>query len=74
MTVHLSEETYESFCVQQCTPDEWQDVNGECHSGIMDSLDGKNEIGSDDISINKCHSSGRQAEQEGHQYFCMPKE
>ena len=74
MTVHLSEETYESYCVQECDAEEWQDIAGECHAGIMDSSDGKNEIGSDDVSINKCHNSGRIAEQEGNQYFCMPKE
>ena len=74
MTVHLSEETYESYCVQECGVEEWQDIAGECHAGIMDSSDGKNEIGSDSVSINKCHNAGRVVEEENNQYFCMPKE
>ena len=74
MTIHSSEESYESFCVQQCGANEWQDIDGECHAGFINSLDGKNEIGSDSVSQNKCHNSGRVVEQEGNQYFCMPKE
>ena len=61
------------YCVQECDAEEWQDITGECHAGIMDSSDGKNEIGSDSISINKCHNAGRVVEEENNQYFCMPK-
>ena len=62
------------YCVPECDTEEWQDIAGECHAGIMDSLDGKNEIGSDNISLNKCHNAGRIVEQEDNQYFCIPKE
>ena len=62
------------YCVQECDVEEWQDIAGECHAGIMDSSDGKNEIGSDSVSINKCHNAGRVVEEENNQYFCMPKE
>ena len=62
------------YCVQECDAQKWQDIAGECLVDFVNSLDGKNEIGSDSISINKCHNAGRVVEEENNQYFCMPKE